>query len=103
MNWQGKETESRLYVWAAFRLYSFAVAFVVVMGIGISGRVVRRIVVVAEFFVWSKAVMSREVVEETIVVCTLPVFETFELNLTRLLFLGFVDFFSRVGDIVRID
>ena len=47
--------------------------------------------------------MSREIIEETIIVGTLPVFETFELDLTRLLFLGFVDFLSSVRDVERID
>ena len=85
--------KSRLNVWAAFRLYSFAVAFVV-------GRIVRRlvIVIVAKFVTGNKTVVSGKVVEETIVVGALPIFKAFELNLTRLLLFGFVDFFPSVRD-----
>ena len=46
-----------------FVLHSLVIAFVVI-GIGISGRIVRSLVVVAEFFTWSKAVVSGEVVEK---------------------------------------
>ena len=101
LNRRGKGTKSRLYVWAAFRLYSFAVAFVVI-GIGISGRIVGSPVVVAEFFTLSKAVVSRVVVEKTIVIGALPIFKAFELNLARLLLFGFVDFLSSVRDVERV-
>ena len=43
--------------------------------------------------------MSREVVEVTIVIRTLPIFKTFEVNLTRLNFFSVVNFFASVGNI----
>ena len=89
--------ESRLYVWAAFRLYSFAVGFVVGRGI------IRSLVVVAEFLAWSKAVVSRKIIEETIVVGALAIFKAFELNLAWLLLFGFVDFLPSVRDVERVD
>ena len=89
--------ESRLYVWAAFRLYSFAVGFVVGRGI------VRSLVVVAEFLAWSKAVVSREVVEKALVVGALSIFKALELNLSRLLLFGFVDYLPSVRDVKRVD
>ena len=97
LNRRDKETESRLYVWAAFRLYSFAVAFVVGRG------VIRILVIVVEFFAWGKAVVSGEVVEKTIVVGALPIFKAFELDLARLLLFGFVDFLPSVRNVERVD
>ena len=47
--------------------------------------------------------MSRKIVEETIVVGALPIFKAFELDLTRLLFFGFVDFLPSVRDVERVD
>ena len=47
--------------------------------------------------------MSREVIEEAIVIVSLPIFKTLELNLARLLAFSDVDFFPKVGDIVGID
>ena len=57
----------------------------------------------AEFFTGDKAVVSGEVVEEAIVVGALPIFKAFELDLTRLLFFGFVGFLPSVGDVERVD
>ena len=80
----------------AFRLYSFVVAFVV-------GRGVIRSLVVAEFLAWSKAIVSRKIVEETVIVGALPIFKAFELDLARLLLFGFVNFLPSVRDVERVD
>ena len=47
--------------------------------------------------------MSRKIVEETVIVGALPIFKAFELDLTRLLFFGFVDFLPSVRDVERVD
>ena len=47
--------------------------------------------------------MSREVVEKAIIVGALPIFKAFELNVSGLLFFGFVDFLPSVRDVERID
>ena len=47
--------------------------------------------------------MSREIVEKAIVVGALPIFETLELNLSRLLLFGFVDFLPSVRDVEGVD
>lgn len=46
----------------------------------------------------NKAVMSREVVEENVIVDTLPIFETFKMNLSWVVFLGLVDDVAILGD-----
>ena len=47
--------------------------------------------------------MGGKIVEKTIIVGALPIFEALELNLARLLLFSDVDFFSRVSNIVGID
>ena len=47
--------------------------------------------------------MSAKVVEKTIVISALSIFETLELNLSRLFLFSDGNFFSRVGNIARID
>ena len=47
--------------------------------------------------------MSRKIVEETVIVGALTIFEAFKLNLARLLLFGVVDFFPSVGDVERVD
>ena len=42
--------------------------------------------------------MSGEIVEEAFVVCALPIFKTFELNLSGLLFFGFIDLLTGLGN-----
>ena len=76
----------------------------VVLDFALIGRVrVSRLFVIIELFARNKAVVSREIVKEAVVVSALPVFKAFELNLSRLLLFGFVDFLSSVGDVERVD
>ena len=46
--------------------------------------------------------MSGKVLEEALAVGALPILETLELNLSRLLFFGFVNFFPSVRDIEKL-
>jgi len=76
----------------------------VVLDFALIGRVrVSRLFVIIELFARNKAVVSREIVKEAVVVSALPVFKAFELNLSRLLLFGFVDFLSSVGDVERVE
>ena len=47
--------------------------------------------------------VQREIFEEAVIVGALTIFETLELDLTRLLTFSVVDAFARVGDITGID
>ena len=47
--------------------------------------------------------MGGKIIEVTVIIGALPIFEALELNLARLFLFSDVDFFPRVGDIVRID
>ena len=47
--------------------------------------------------------MSRKIVEKTVVISALPIFDALELNLTRLMSFSVIDFFAGVGNIVGID
>lgn len=47
--------------------------------------------------------MSRVIEEKAIVIGALPIFETLELNLTRLLTFSVVDALARVSNIIGID
>lgn len=55
--------------------------------------------ILLEFLAGFKVVVSGVVVEETVVIGTLAVFEAFKLNLTRVKFFGVVDFFAGLSNI----
>ncbi len=46
--------------------------------------------------------MGREVMEEALVVGALPILETLELDLTRLLLFGVVDLLANVGEVAEV-
>ena len=79
-----------------FVVFDFAFAVV--------GRVrVSRLFVIIELFARDKAIVSREIVKEAVVIGALPVFKAFELDLARLLLFSFVDFLSSVVDVKRVN
>jgi len=47
--------------------------------------------------------MGGEIIEEALVVGALPIFEAFELNLSRLKFFGVVNLLAEVGEIAGIE
>ena len=49
-----------------------------------------------------KAIVSRVVVEEAIVVCALPILEALEINLARLLFFRLIDFLAQFGQVIEV-
>ena len=63
----------------------------------------RLTIIFSEFITRLEIVMGGKIVEKTIIVGALPIFEALELNLARLLLFCDVDFFSRVGNIAGID
>lgn len=48
-------------------------------------------------------VVSGKVVEETVIIGSLPVLKAFELDLSGLLLFSVIDAFTRISDIVRVD
>ena len=68
----------------------------------IVGRV-SRLFVFIELFAGNKAIVSREIVEETVVIGAVTIFKAFELNLSRLLFFSFVDLFPCISDIEGVE
>lgn len=52
-----------------------------------------------EFITRHETIVSGVVKEKAVVIGALAIFEALELNLSRLLFLGVVDFFTGIGDV----
>ena len=69
--------------------------FIKFIGFVIEMRVICEVVFIARF----KIIVGGKVIEKTVIVRALPIFETLEVNLTRLNFFSVVDFFAGLRNI----
>ena len=69
------------------------------IGSGVSRAFIVEVFLIAR----QEAVMSREVIEETIIVGALTILEARELNLTGLLFFSFIDFLAIFRSVERVE
>ena len=58
---------------------------------------------IVEIITGFEVIVSREILEETLVIGTLTIFKAFELDLSRLLFFSLFDFLSGFRNVKRVD